>query len=54
MQKAIQIFIMLIMVLQTTASYAEAIVTESTSNSTVKTDGTQTTTVISPPPSAIV
>ena len=53
MQKAIQIFIMLIMVLQTTASYAEAIVTESTSNSTVKTDGTQTTTVISPPPSAI-
>jgi len=35
------------------ASYAEPIVTESTSNSTITTNGEMTTTVKSPPPSAI-
>ncbi len=53
MHKVLQILIILILVLQTTISYAEPIVTESTSKSTVTTSGVQTTTVVSPPPSAI-
>lgn len=34
-------------------AYAQTVVTESTSNSTIRTDGEMTTTVKSPPPSAI-
>jgi len=53
MHRVLQILIILVLVLQTTISYAEPIVTESTSKSTVTTSGVQTTTVVSPPPSAI-
>lgn len=43
----------LVLILISTYSYAEVIETESTTNSTVTTNGNMTTTVKSPPPSAI-
>ena len=46
-------FLFLVLILISTSTYAEVIETESTTNSTVTTNGQMETTVKSPPPSAI-
>ena len=53
MKVFIQAIAVLVLVCISSASYADPIVTESTSNSTVTTKGDNKTTVKSPPPSAI-
>jgi len=46
-------FALSMIVVSMNLAYAQTVVTESTSNSTIRTDGEMTTTVKSPPPSAI-
>ena len=53
MKVILQTLVLVLFGLVGTAVYADPIVTESTSNSTVTTNGTNKTTVTSPPPSAI-
>jgi len=53
MKVFIQTILVLIFVCISSSAYADPIVTESTSNSTVTTTGDNKTTVKSPPPSAI-
>lgn len=53
LQRTLAVLLCTIIYLVSSAAFAEPIVTESTANSTVTTNGTQTTTVKSPPPSAI-